>query len=1043
MDRLIALILKHRLVAVGAGLLIVFLGLLAWKGLEIEAYPDISDNEVNVITQLSGLPAEEMEQQVTIPIERALNTVPGVISKRSRTIFGLSKVSLIFNDRIDLYLARQLVLEKLREAELPEGAQPVLGPMTMAMGEIFRYVIEAPPDVPLERLTELQQYVIIPKLLQADGVVDVSNFGGLIRQFQVVVDPLRLEKFGLGIQNVAEAIAANNRNSGGGFLRVGVSQMNIRGLGRIRGADDIGNIVVDNRAGVPILIKDLAGIEIGHFPPNGVLGYWDKGRQASSDMNIEGIVLLKKFENPSRTMADVTDKIAELNGGLLPAGITVRPFYDRTELVRLTVHTVARTLLEGMLIVMVLLTILLGSWRAALISALAIPFALVFAFIVMYLLGIPANLLSLGAIDFGIIVDSTVVMVEALTRAISAARRRDAGCGIGPVIVRAAGQVQKQIFFTIFIIVLALLPMFTLQRVEGRLFSPMAWTLAFAILGSLIYAVTLGPVFASFLLARGREGKNHVWALIQGAYRRILPRLLLHPRKVSVLIGVIVLAGGVLATRLGTEYLPELDEGCVWVRVFLPPGISLEAARIYPDVLRGDIGRLEEVSGVMTQLGRTDDGTDPFGPNRIEVLVQLKQPYSSWASGRKKAEVVKLIQRRLEETLPGATFTITQPIIDMVTENATGSSSDLAVFLRGRDLESLRALGARILGVVKSIPGSSQAAIEQENKQTQVVVAVDRAAAARYGINVADVHQLLETAVGGLPVSSVWEEDRKFDIVLRFTREARNTPDSLAKILMPTKSGLRIPLSQVADIRLAEGQSVIFREDQERLITVKTNIRGRDQGGFAAELRHKIARQIEIPSGVHFSLGGQFENLQRSQKRLSLFVPLTLALIFLALLALFAYDAGHALIVMANVPLAAVGGIAALALRHMSLSISAGVGFVSLAGVSVMAGVLWLGHLNRTKSEGGALLDRVVEGSAVQFRPVFLVLIIAVIGLLPAALNAGVGSDIQRPLATVIVGGLLSSLLMTIWLTPILYFLYERRRERRPAAPRATDCIVE
>ena len=1043
MDRLIALILKHRLVAVGAGLLIVFLGLLAWKGLEIEAYPDISDNEVNVITQLSGLPAEEMEQQVTIPIERALNTVPGVISKRSRTIFGLSKVSLIFNDRIDLYLARQLVLEKLREAELPEGAQPVLGPMTMAMGEIFRYVIEAPPDVPLERLTELQQYVIIPKLLQADGVVDVSNFGGLIRQFQVVVDPLRLEKFGLGIQNVAEAIAANNRNSGGGFLRVGVSQMNIRGLGRIRGADDIGNIVVDNRAGVPILIKDLAGIEIGHFPPNGVLGYWDKGRQASSDMNIEGIVLLKKFENPSRTMADVTEKMAELNGGLLPAGITVRPFYDRTELVRLTVHTVARTLLEGMLIVMVLLTILLGSWRAALISALAIPFALVFAFIVMYLLGIPANLLSLGAIDFGIIVDSTVVMVEALTRAISAARRRDAGCGIGPVIVRAAGQVQKQIFFTIFIIVLALLPMFTLQRVEGRLFSPMAWTLAFAILGSLIYAVTLGPVFASFLLARGREGKNHVWALIQGAYRRILPRLLLHPRKVSVLIGVIVLAGGVLATRLGTEYLPELDEGCVWVRVFLPPGISLEAARIYPDVLRGDIGRLEEVSGVMTQLGRTDDGTDPFGPNRIEVLVQLKQPYSSWASGRKKAEVVKLIQRRLEETLPGATFTITQPIIDMVTENATGSSSDLAVFLRGRDLESLRALGARILGVVKSIPGSSQAAIEQENKQTQVVVAVDRAAAARYGINVADVHQLLETAVGGLPVSSVWEEDRKFDIVLRFTREARNTPDSLAKILMPTKSGLRIPLSQVADIRLAEGQSVIFREDQERLITVKTNIRGRDQGGFAAELRHKIARQIEIPSGVHFSLGGQFENLQRSQKRLSLFVPLTLALIFLALLALFAYDAGYALIVMANVPLAAVGGIAALALRHMSLSISAGVGFVSLAGVSVMAGVLWLGHLNRTKSEGGLLLERVVEGSVVQFRPVFLVLIIAVIGLLPAALNAGVGSDIQRPLATVIVGGLLSSLLMTIWLTPILYFLYERRRERRPAAPRATDCIVE
>ncbi len=1033
MKRLISFIIKNRAIAIMIALLTAGIGIIAWYQLDIEAYPDISDNEVGVITQINGLPSEEMEQQVTIPIERALNTVPGVISKRSKTIFGLSIVTLTFNDKTDIYLARQLVLEKLKDADLPEGASPGLTPLTMAMGEIYRYVINAPDSIPLTRLRELQDYVIIPKLLQAEGVVDVNNFGGLVRQFQVVINPIQLEKYNLKVQDVADAITANNKNTGGNYIRIGSTQMNIRGIGRIAKADDIGNIVVDNRNGVPILIKDIANIEIGNFPPTGILGYVDKDRGISKSQSIEGIVLLKKYENPSRTMLNVYDKVKELNSGLLPPGVTVQTFYDRTELVSLTIHTVAKTLLEGMLVVLLVLTILLGNWRAAMISALAIPFSLLFAFICMYLSGVPANLLSLGAIDFGLIVDASVVMVEAIFRYISNASDFEKERGIKSIVIRSARSVQRQILYTVVIIIVALLPMFTLQRVEGRLFSPMAWTLSFAILGSLVYAITMVPVLSTYIFkANTNQRRNYLWEAIRKVYEKVLSYALKAPKSVITLAILVVIIGFWGGTQLGTEFLPELDEGCVWVRVFLPSGISLEAANQYPAIIRKELSKYDEVKGVMTQLGRNDDGTDPFGPNRIEAMVQLKQPYSSWTTGRTKKQLVVEIKNKLEKLVPGAGFTITQPIIDMVTENATGSSSDLAIFITGKDLDTLRYYGEKILAITKKIKGASESALEQEGKQTQLVVAIDRNAAARYGINVSDINATLEMAIGGLPVSSLWEGERKFDIILRFSDESRNTPDQIGKIIIPSKNGLRIPLSQVASIKLAEGQSIICRDEDERQITIKTNIRDRDQGTFAREVKEKIDQEIKLPPNYNLSMGGQFENLQRAKDRMLVIIPITFLLIFFILLIFFKYQFKYALMVMINIPFAIIGGIAALYIRGINLSISAGVGFVSLAGVCVMTGVLWISYLNRlNRKKNIPIREVVLKGSLIQFRPIFLVMLIAIIGLLPASLNTGVGSDVQRPLATVIVGGLISSLLLTSIVTPALYLLIHRKKGQK------------
>jgi cobalt-zinc-cadmium resistance protein CzcA len=1010
-------------------IVICLIGIWTWTELEVVAYPDISDIEVSVITKMTGLPSEEMEMQVTIPIERALNTVPGVISKRSRTIFGLSVVKMTFTDDTDLHLARQLTLEKLRDVELPEGAVSKLGPMTPAIGEIYRYVIEGDESYSLTDLRELQEYIVIPKILQAEGVIDVANFGGLIRQYQIVVDPIQLEKYGLSVSDLAEAIRSNNNNTGGSFIVLGSSQMNIRGVGRISMLSDIENIVIDNRNGVPILIKDLSSVEIASMPPTGILGYLDKARNVSRDFGIEGIVLLRKGANPNVTIENVKKAIHEINSGMLPANVRLEPIYDRTDLLEMTITTVVKTLVEGSIVVFLILTFLLGSWKASVISSISIPFSLLFAFICMYIAGIPANLLSLGAIDFGIIVDASIVMVEGIFRNLQVEHKESSN--LDQTVINASKEVQRQIIFAVAIIILSLLPILSLQRVEGRLFAPMAWTLSFAILGSMIYSITLVPLLSSIFF---KQGKIHsdikLWSYVETVYKNEIHALLKRPKRVLIISIGFILSAYSLLPWIGTEFLPDLDEGSIWLKISLPSGISLQAAKVYPDKIRSSLKKHPEIKTILTQLGRNDDGTDPYGPNRLEVLLELVKPYSKWESGLTKKELTEIIKEELDSIIPGASYTVTQPIIDTTIENATGSSGNLAIFLSGRNLDVLRNTAKAILDVVKTTRGSTESAIEQENKQSQLVVRIDRSKAARYGINVEDIDKILNMAIGGFAVSSLYEDEKKFDIVLRFTAESRGTPNNIGKILIQSKLGLRIPLSQVADILMEEGETIIFRENSNRQMIVKTNIKGRDQGSFAKEVGNRILKEVPIPDSVTYYLGGQFENLNRASKRMLLIVPLTLVTVYLVLLLFFKNHHKESLVVMANIPLAVAGGIFALFMRNMNFSISAGVGFVSLFGISVMSGVLLVSYLKSLSVENyDSFLEMVLHGSVVQFRPRFLVMLVAILGLIPAALNTGIGSDVQRPLATVIVGGLLFSLLLGVIFLPILYYLVFKTKD--------------
>lgn len=1029
-NRFTTVILKRRILSLIILSVLCAYGFYSWSKLDIEAYPDISDIEVSIITQMNGFPSEEMEAQITIPIERSMNTIPHIISKTSRTIFGLSIVRLTFEDGTDIYKARQMIQEKLVDAVLPNGANPKLGPMTPSIGEIFRYVIEADDKYSLSELREYHDYIIIPKLLQSKGIVDVVNFGGLIRQYQIILNPLQLEKYSLGVSTVTQALQNNNKNTGANYITVGSSQMNIRGMGRITKLQDIENIVVENRSGVPILIKDLGTVEVGYKPPQGILGFIDKNNNISNDNGLEGIVLLRKFENPSNVILSVNEKINELNNKILPHDIKIVPIYDRSQLVSVTIKTVGETIFFGILIVYVILQFFLGSSRGAIISSLAIPFSLLFSFICMNLANIPVNLFSLGAIDFGIIVDSSIVMVEGIFRHLSIKNLKNREKEFFKEIEISSKEVQNQIFFSVIIIILALLPILSLQRVEGRLFTPMAWTLSFAIFGSMIYSLTVVPILSSYFLVDFTKPRDNFLILyIEEIYTKILKKVL--ERKNLFLFplfsGIVLIY--LFSFRIGSEFLPELDEGSIWIRMFLPPGISYQHSKQYPNKVRDIFSKYDEVNSVLTQLGRNDSGTDPYGTNRIEILLQLKQPYSHWKNFKNKPELISAINKDLKGNFPGTTFNITQPIIDTTTENATGTSADLAVFLNGKNLDEMRIYAEKIYEIMKTVPGSSESSIEQEEKQTQLTVSINRESAARYGINVEEINIILETAIGGMPVSKLYENERVFDIIIRFTTESRNTPENIGKILIPTKAGNRIPLSYVADIKLEEGQTIIFRQDGERQIIVKTNIRGRDQASFAHELNHRIRSEISLPSEMNYQLGGQFENLFRAKNRMKYIVPVSLILIYLILFIYFNNHFSHAFIVFMNIPLAVAGGIFGLIIRGMNFNISAAVGFVSLFGISVMSGVLLLAHLRKDlfHDPDKNLKDLVIEGSKVQFRPRFFVMFVAIIGLFPAMFHSGIGSDIQKPFATVIVSGLSASLLLGIFISPLLFYIYESK----------------
>ena len=1019
--KLLPAALHQQFLSLLMGIGLIGLGVWAYGQLKIEAYPDISDTQVVVITLFPGHAAEEVEQQISVPIERALNSVPKVIARRSRTIFGLSVVELTFAYGTDDYFARQVVLEKLRDAVIPDGGEPTLGPLSTPIGELYRYTLESENPDPV-RLRELEDWVIEPRLLQVPGVTDVTPFGGLIKQYQIEIDPLALSKYDLSIAQVAQAVNANNQNAGGALLDNRQQSMVVRGVGLIQSVSDIENIVVTAVNGTPVYIKDIGAVKLGSAPPTGIFGIGeDTG-------GVEGIVLMRRGENPSEVLKGIHEAVDELNSTTLPGDVKISPIYDRTDLVNNTLHTVSHTLLEGLVIVVAVLFLFLGNVRAALLTAVTIPMSLLFAFVCMQFSGIPANLLSLGALDFGIIVDGTLVMVEHIVHVLSERQPFQSRTSVIDAVREAALEVERPIFFSLLIIISAYIPLFTLERVERRLFTPMAFTVCYALLGSMLMALTLIPVLATYLFRSGSKSwENPVLTWLYAKYERMANLAVVYAPVTLAAAFSIVAAAFVLGTFLGTEFLPQLDEGVVWVRANLPAGISLEKSAEVAAKIRSIIKSSPEVKMVSSQSGRNDSGTDPYGPNRNELFVPLND-YSTWKNGKVKADLVEELAEKLHDSIPGAFFSFTQPIIDNVTEAVTGSPADLAVIISGPDLSQLRKLANQALNMIQTVGGAADYAIEQEGNQAQLQLRINRQEVARYGINVRDVQEVIEMAIGGRAATTLFEGERRFDVTVRYAPTARSDAATIGNILIPTREGGRVPLSQLAQIGVVNGATIIARRENQRQVSVRTNIRGRDQGSFVAEAQLKFGEQIRLPEGYRVTWGGQFENLERARRRLLIILPVTILVIFALLFFTFG-SVSHAGLVLMNVPFSLVGGIVALYLRHINLSVSAAVGFISLFGVAVMSGVLVISEINRRRSDPAVeLKEAVVRGSLAQMRPVLMMVLVAMLGMVPAARATGIGSDVQRPLATVVVGGLLSTLFLTLFALPALYYFASGKR---------------
>lgn len=1036
-NRFVSICLHKRWLAVAVFVLVAVFGYLSFKTLAVEAYPDIADTSAQVITQHPGHAAEEVEEQITVPLERELNGIPGLAVMRSRSTFGLSLITLVFRDGVDDYWARTRIRERIADAELPEGAQPQLDPLASAVGEIYRYSLESKTRS-VRELTELQTWVVIPTLKQVFGIADVSNFGGETTEFQIALDPSKLAQFNLSLQQVTTAIKANNANAGGSLLVRGEQAAVIRGIGLVRSLDDLGNIVVSSQQGTPIFLKSLGRLELGALTRNGI-----GGKDEAPDV-VTGIVLLLRGGNPSRVLTDIHRKVDALNGGILPPDVKVVPYLDRTDLVSTTVNTVSHTLLEGMGLVIIVLLLFLGSARTALLIAVTIPLSLLFSFILMATTDIPANLLSLGAIDFGILVDGAIVVLENVLRR----REEKPDAALSEEDVReAAVQVARPMFFATAIIITAYLPLFAFQRVERKLFTPMAYTVGYALTGAVLVALALIPGLAFFALKRPRKVfRNPALAWLRAKYERILGWLLASPRRALVPGVAAAVLAIVLSFVVGREYLPELDEGSLWLQVMLPPGISLEKASEMAGEVRRATRESPQVRTIVTQLGRTDDGMDPWTPSHIEAFVGLR-PYDTWPRGMTKRDLIAQLEQRYKR-LPGVTVGFSQPIFDMVNDKIAGAHSELVVKIFGRDFAATRPIAGKVASLLETVPGAADVTVDQEPPLPQLQIEVDRAAAARYGINVSDISDLIEIGVGGRSIGAIFQGERRYHVTARYLAEARSSPEAIGNLMLTAPDGQRIPLSQVAHITLREGESTITREMNRRHMTVRLDLRGRDLSSFLAEAQSKLAQVVKsLPEGTELSWGGQFENQNRAQARLAIILPLVLALIFLLLYGAFG-TLRHAALILVSVPLALLGGMLALHLRGMTLNVSSAVGFIALFGVAVQNGVIMVSALNRARDSGVPLATAVLRGATERLRPVLLTATVATLGLLPAALARGIGSDVQRPLATVVVGGLITATLLTLILLPVLYLALERRfqtAERtatRGDVARAVACVL-
>lgn len=1020
MKNIIETAIQRRWLIVALFTMICVFGYYSWKQLSVEAYPDIADVTSQVVTQVPGLAAEEMELQITIPIERALNGMPGMHVMRSNSTFGLSMITMVFEDGVDDYFARQRIQERLQSIELPYEAVPELDPLTSPIGEVYRYIIEG-DGYSLRELTDLQNFTIIPMLNQVQGVAEVTNFGGITTQFQVELDPNKLEKYGLSLSEVVETIEENNKNAGGSVLTKGDLGYVVRGIGLVKDLSDLGKIVVKSERGSPVLLNDLGVLKYGALERKGALGFTDRERDYSD--SIEGIVLLLKHENPSKVLEQIHQIVNKLNDKGLPEGVRIHTFLDRTDLVDMTLSTVSKTLMEGIGLVIIVLIVFLGSWRGALLVAITIPISLLFAFMLMHFTDIPANLLSLGAIDFGIIVDGAIVMMESILR-----KRED-----NPdkeleekSVSKRVKEVAKPILFTTLIIITAYLPLFAFERVEKKLFTPMAFTVGYALLGALLVALFLIPGLAYVVYKKPRKIYHNKWLeKLTIYYNTSITRIIIKPKKVFLPIILVLIVTIGLSIKVGKDFLPPLDEGSIWLQVSLPPGISLEKSKELSDTLRARTMKYNEVTYIMVQAGRNDDGTDPFTPSHFECSIGLK-PYKEWPRGKVKEDLIHELAAEYE-TLPGFTVGFAQPMIDGVMDKISGAHSELVVKVYGSDFRETRRIANEVLNILETVEGAVDLAIDQEPPLPQLQILPDRDKIAQYGLNIVDVTELIEVAIGGKAISQVFVDNKVYDITARYIEHSRDTPEKIANLMLTTSYDAKIPLSQVATIKTTTGESVITREMNKRHLTVKLNVRNRDLASLLKEAQSKINEQLVYDTDSYkIEWGGQFENQERAYGRLAVIVPLTLCLMFVLLYGAFA-QFRQAGLLMTIVPLALFGGMLALVLRGMSLNVSSAVGFIALFGVSIQNGVIMISHINQLRKDGKALKESVILGAEQRFRPVLMTATVAILGLFPASMATGIGSDVQRPLATVIVYGLLFSTLLTLFVLPALYYMLEKR----------------
>ena len=1015
--RVVSFALHKPLFVVLGMILFIGGGIAAFKALPVEAFPDVTDTQVTVITLYPGRAAEEVEKQVTIPLEVVLAGMPNTVRMFSHTQFGLSFIILTFDDRANAYFARTQVNERLREAELPEGVTPQLAPLSTPIGEVYRYRLKA-EGYSSRELRTLQDWVVMRQLKLVPGVADVVTLGGLVKQYEVNPDLAKLRYYHVSLQQLFSALQRGNANAGGSYLEQGRQQYLIRGIGLLRSADDIGNVVVAEKDGVPVLVKNIADVSVGAVPRQGIVG------EDKDDDVVTGIVLMRKGENPSQVLAGVKQKIDMVNASMLPKGAKAVAFYDRTWLIDKTLKTVFTNLSEGAMLVTLVLLLFLGNLRAAAIVAAVIPLSLLATFLGLTFVGIPANLLSLGAMDFGIIVDGAVIVVENVFRKLSETSHSDRTPRLQKIL-DATVEVGRPTLFSMLIIIAAHIPIFTLQRQEGRIFAPMAWSVTSALVGSLILSLTLVPLLCLVMLRKNLpEKENWLVHRCKSVYQPTLVWALAH-RKIVAGAAVLALATSLAAaTRLGTEFLPELNEGSIWINVPLPSSVSVSEAQSENAKFRAAIAKVPEVSSVMSKAGRPEDGTDPKLVNMAEFLVDLK-PESQWRHGLSRFDLMDEMERNLL-AYPGIEPSFSYPIRDNVLESISQIDGQIVIKVFGPDLDVLRDESKKVLAAVRDVAGVRRAFIDRLGELPQLRIDIDRAAAARYGLNVADIQDVIETALGGKAATQLWEGERRFPVAVRL-KEPERSIERMKAILVSTPSGQYVPLSQVARFEAASGAQNISRENSQRVQSIGIFIRDRDMGSVVADMKQRVAKLGGLPPGYTITWSGEFENQERAMTRLAVIVPISVLLIFLLLFDAFGSFKSAALIVL-NIPFAMVGGIFALLFTGINLSVSAAIGFIALFGQAVLNGVVMVAYFNQLRNAGATPEAAVIEGSLVRLRTVLMTGLLAMLGLLPMALSHGIGAETQKPLAVVVIGGLISATLLTLLVLPTLYLVFHHER---------------